>query len=49
MVSEEVKALLKAIKDNTMSGQIDTNMGIKHMAVVPLQYIADELEEVSKD
>ncbi len=44
-MEEEVKELLEAIEDNIMETEL---YGSEIYSVVPLQYIADELEEVKK-
>lgn len=44
--SEKVRALLKAIEDNTIDVKIDEKFDEE--PVVPLQYIAEELEELKK-
>ena len=44
-MEQEVKELLKAIEDNTIETEL---YGTEIYSVVPLQYIADELEQVKK-
>lgn len=44
-IKKSAKELLKAIKDNTMSAKIDG----ESYAVVPVQYIADELEDLRQE
>ena len=44
-MEQEVKELLKAIEDNTIETELYEN---EIYSVVPLQYIADELEQVKE-
>lgn len=42
-IIDRARELIRAIDENTISGQIDEN---DFCAVIPKQYIADELEEL---